>query len=148
MQLVLVRHGTALSKEEDPARPLSEEGRREVGQAASFLKPLGLAPAEVWHSGKARAEETACILAAAMGVEDRLVAREGLGPDDPPGPVADEISARGETLMLVGHLPFLSRLASLLLVGAEAPEVLHFRTASAACLERSGEAGWRVAWML
>ena len=37
MKLFLVRHGTALSKEADPSRPLSELGKADVRRMARHL---------------------------------------------------------------------------------------------------------------
>ena len=37
MYLYLVQHGAAVSKEIDPERPLSQEGRAEVRKVASYL---------------------------------------------------------------------------------------------------------------
>jgi len=148
MQLVLVRHGAAVSGNEDPARPLSEAGRKEAEGTAGFLGPLGLPIREVWHSGKARAEETAKILAGALGEGAKLVKRNGLNPMSEPESVAEEVRTRTDDLMIVTHLPFVSRLASLLLAGSDSPEVLLFGTASAACLVHLAPDDWRVAWML
>ena len=48
--------------------------------------------------------------------------------------------------MLVGHLPHMSRLASLLLLWDSGREVLDFKPGTVACLEKVG--GWRVKWMI
>lgn len=63
MKLYLVQHGEAVSKQEDPERPLSEQGTRDVQAMAGFLKHAGIKVVRVWHSGKRRAEQTAIILA-------------------------------------------------------------------------------------
>ena len=47
--------------------------------------------------------------------------------------------------MLVGHLPFLSKLASRLVTGSEDTAVVSFRAGTAVCLERSEEGQWQVA---
>jgi phosphohistidine phosphatase len=48
---------------------------------------------------------------------------------------------------LVGHLPFMARLASLLLTRDPKAEIVAFQPGTVLCLE--GEGGtWRVAWML
>ena len=147
MHVYLVRHGDAMSEQEDPARPLNDAGARQAERVAAFLKPRRLAPAEVWHSPKARAEGTARILLPALD-GGGLVKRSNINPTDPPAPVADELNALDDDIMLVGHLPFLSRLASLLLVGDEAPETLDFAAGAAACLGRDAQGIWRVEWMV
>ena len=148
MQLFLVRHGEATSADVNPARPLSGEGERQIRKLADFLAPRKLRPAYVWHSGKARAEGTARILARALAAKAKLLERKDIAPNDPPASVVAEINAHDEDLMLVGHLPFLSRLASALLTGAEAPELLLFHAGTIACLEHDAESGWRLAWVV
>ncbi len=49
--------------------------------------------------------------------------------------------------MLVGHVPFMSRLASYLLSGDSEPPLLHFRTASIACLSND-EDSWILEWFI
>ncbi len=50
--------------------------------------------------------------------------------------------------VVVGHLPFLERLAALLLAGREDPPVLAFQRGGMACLERRGapHGGWCILW--
>jgi broad specificity phosphatase PhoE len=77
MRIYLVQHGEAKSEEEDPRRTLTDKGVGEVQKVAEFLRPLTLAVDTVWHSGKARAQQTAELLAEALGAQARVVAREG-----------------------------------------------------------------------
>ena len=81
MRVYLVQHGRAKSKEEDPQRRLTDKGIGEVQKVADFLRPLELRIDAVWHSGKARAQQTAELLAEAVSDRDRVVQREGLGPN-------------------------------------------------------------------
>ena len=84
MKLYLAQHGEAVSKAEDPERPLSEQGRRDVRVVAGLLKAAGLRVERVWHSGKARAEQTARVLAGAVLPRGRKPqAIEGIGPNAP-----------------------------------------------------------------
>jgi phosphohistidine phosphatase len=48
---------------------------------------------------------------------------------------------------VAGHLPHLSRLASLLVTGDPDIEVVAFRNSGLVALGRDG-AGWRIAWIL
>jgi phosphohistidine phosphatase len=145
--ILILRHGQAKAKEEDPQRGLSDRGRSEVervaGALSSFLPPL----AEIRHSGKLRAGETALIMARAVGAEKRVRAHPGLDPDDPASAAAAELEAWTGNLAVVGHLPHLNRLISLLLTGRDTPELFHLPAAGAVCLERE-QGLWRVRWML
>lgn len=150
MELYLVQHGEAMSEADDPARPLTAGGRQEVQRVSAVAARLGLRPAEIRHSGKRRAAETAEILAAALGVREHVVAVAGMAPNDDVRPIASALDKAPQPLMLVGHLPFLSRLASLLLVGEPERTLLRFRMGGIVCLRRDPPeaGGWMVAWML
>lgn len=125
MDVYLVQHGQALSAEQDPERPLSEEGRAAAMRVADHLAALGrhcVDPpiAEVRHSGKLRARQTAEVFAQALCPHLTPTACEGMSPSDDPQRVFEELAAdrdRDAALLLVGHLPHLARLAGLLLTG-------------------------------
>jgi phosphohistidine phosphatase len=99
----------------------------------------------VWHSGKRRAEQTAEVLAAALA-PGMPVARAGLDPKDPADGVAQEAAAWEDDVMLVGHLPFMARLAGRLVAGGEDAGVA-FTPGSVLCLE-CDQHRWTIAWML
>jgi phosphohistidine phosphatase len=114
--LVLVRHGRAKSTEEDPSRPLSVTGRQQSESMANWLARLGPRVDEVWHSGKPRARQTAEILARGLGLAPARVRQvAGLLPADDVEPIAGVLEGDRKPVMLVGHLPFLNKLASRLL---------------------------------
>jgi phosphohistidine phosphatase len=149
MRVYLVRHGNANPKESDAARHLSAIGRQQVRQVAESLRPRGLRVGAVWHSVKARAAETAAILAPAFAATDALLERDDLAPNDPVDPVCRDIRRADHNLMIVGHAPFVGNLAAALLTGGQAGEagdILRFAEAAVACLE-SDASGWRLVWM-
>jgi len=146
MKVYLVQHGEPVPKETDPERPLTEKGRADARKVARLLGMSQVKVPEAWHSGKTRARETAEILAAA--IEAEVSKAEGLAPLDPVSPVRDKIEGRAEDLMLVGHLPFMARLASLLVLDNELPEIVAFRQGGIVCIEGREDGGWRVAWMV
>jgi phosphohistidine phosphatase len=148
MHIYLTQHGQAVSKDLDPDRPLSEEGRDGVRRLADFLMKAGLRVNRVLHSGKTRAEQTAAILAAVLTSGGEPEAHAGLRPNDPPETVAREIAVWSVDTLIVGHLPFLGRLASLLLASAPDRPLLAFEPGSMACLERVPEGHWVLAWMV
>lgn len=148
MKLYLVQHGKALSKEQDSERPLSEEGRQEVQKIASFVKPLCIQVNSIWHSGKKRAEQTAEIMAGAIVSKNGLLMHKGLCPNDNVEKIADEIISDGDDLLVVGHLPFLSRLASFLLAGNTEAQVIAFKNGGLVCLEAKEDNNWQVDWIL
>lgn len=143
----LVQHGEAKPKEEDPERPLTRQGRDDVARVARDLVPRSLELGRILHSGKRRAAETAEILATHLEPREGVEEAEGLGPLDDPAEARRLLEEADRPLMLVGHLPHLSRLASSLLTGDQEREVVSFRNGGVLCLE-SGEQGWEVSWYL
>jgi phosphohistidine phosphatase len=148
MRLYLVQHGRAMAKEQNPERPLTPEGRQETERIGRFLKPLRLTVDQIWHSGKTRARETAEILAAAVVVAGGPTAREGLAPNDSVALLRDEMAVATDSTMIVGHMPFVSRLAALLLTGYESPPTITFKNAGVVCLERTPDNRWQVEWIV
>ncbi len=148
MRLYLVRHGEAAPERVDPERPLTEKGREEAQRVARFIQPLGLRVSAVWHSGRLRAAQTAEILAPAVASAKGVMEHPGLAPMDPVEGVREELLNAGEDLMVVGHMPFLGKLASSLLVGNETREVVTFPEVALLCLEGGEAQGFTIAWMV
>ena len=148
MKLYLAQHGEALSKDEDPERPLSEQGRRDVQAIASLTGEAGVRVARVWHSGKRRAGQTAQILAKVMLPRGKATSIGGINPNDPVEDFIADVDVWQDYTLVVGHLPFMSRLVSLLLVGDQGRELVRYYPGSVVCLERSSEHQWVLLWML
>jgi len=147
VQVYLVQHGEAKPEAQDPTRPLTDRGREEVQRVAQHAAALGLRIAEIRHSGKLRARQTAEILVGALSPLHGIREMDGLAPADDPGKATAEIESAREPLMLVGHLPHLSRLASLLLVGDPGREIIRFRNGAIVCLVQA-EGRWLLQWVL
>jgi hypothetical protein len=64
------------------------------------------------------------------------VQREGLGPKDHVAAAKQALEQTAGDLMIVGYLPFLSKLVALLVTGSEENEIVEFRFGSVVCLER------------
>ena len=148
MRVYLVQHGEATAKDVNPERPLTDKGRRDVEAVAAFIGPLGLRVSHVLHSGKTRAAQTAEILGTSVTADRGIVYRAGLAPNDPVAPLVEELTSTAEGLMIVGHLPFMGKLASTLLTGSESVDVVVFRQGGVVCLERDDDGTWRVAWIV
>ena len=143
MDLYLVQHGVAHSTEEDPARPLSAVGRFEVTAVARRAAELRLQLGEIRHSGKLRAQQTAEILAKHVSAEHPPSVLRGLDPGDDPMGLVPSLEASDAPMTLVGHLPHLSRLASLLVCEDADRDVLAFRNGAIVQLVLADES-WRV----
>src|SRR5258708_35864656 len=112
MRVYLVQHGESKSEEEDPQRRLTDKGIGEVQNVADFLSPLKLAVDAIWHSDKARAQQTGELLAGAVWARDRLVQREGLGPKDQVSASKKGLEPATVDLVICGHLPFSAKLVA------------------------------------
>jgi phosphohistidine phosphatase len=126
MCLYLVQHGEAVAESVDPNRPLSVHGRAIIEQVAAWAARRGVRVDQIRHSGKLRAEQTAAIFAEQLGPREGVSVEPGLAPNDDVQPLADGVEGWPGSLMLVGHLPFLSRLTSLLLIGDPQHTVIQF----------------------
>ena len=148
MKLYLVQHGEAVSKQEDPGRPLSEQGVQDVQAMAAFLGDAGIKVARVWHSGKRRAEQTAAILAKVVLSGGRAESVGGISPNDPVGEFATDADVWDEDTLVAGHLPFMSRLVSLLTTGDPDARLVQYPPGSLVCLERVDAERWVIAGMV
>jgi phosphohistidine phosphatase len=146
MKLYLVQHGEAKPEAEDPQRPLTPQGEEEVRGIANAAKRLNIEPSKVHHSGKRRAHQTAEIIANALKLP--IESAQGLNPLDDVREWAERVSKETKDLMIVGHLPFLEKLASLLLCDNENARPVLFRYGAIVCLDRKEDRGWAVRWIL
>ncbi|MFP3868657.1 MAG: phosphohistidine phosphatase SixA [Desulfobacteraceae bacterium] len=148
MLVYLVQHAEAKSKEEDPARDLTDQGAQDIKKVADQLGKFHPAINQILHSGKTRALSTANILAAALKPPQGVTPTSGLAPLDDPGDWASRLAEMDEHIMLVGHLPHLAKLATLLLTGDQEKSVINFKMGGVVCLRRSEVGQWAVDWMI
>ena len=85
-----------------------------VERLAADAAHRGVKPEAVWHSGKLRARQTAEALWRACNPLAEFSATRGLQPNDAPEFVKDQLTGETRDVMLVGHMPNLERVHSLL----------------------------------
>eukprot|EP00802_Teleaulax_amphioxeia_P026496 Tamp_27588.p1 GENE.Tamp_27588~~Tamp_27588.p1 ORF type:complete len:192 (-),score=10.43 Tamp_27588:40-615(-) len=76
---------------------------------------------------------------------------DGMAPNDDVAAIWDKLrrGEEGETLAMVGHLPFLNRLGGHVLTGNSENMVLSLSNAGPACLELQGSSDtWQLKWLL
>jgi len=124
IQIVLLRHATAVDRfsagiDDDANRPLTREGRKEAKRAAKKFKSLGLEFDRVMTSPLLRALETAKIAVKQMKIEDKLEIVNELAAEADSQELAASLSSLkpGTRVLLIGHEPYFSRLASFLITG-------------------------------
>lgn len=148
MRLYLVQHGDAMAKDLDPQRPLSAKGKRNVARLGEELELLKLAVERIFHSGKLRAKESAELICTALAGCQSPECLAGLGPNDPVEAFMRNVEDWGEDVVIVGHLPFMSKLVGALVVGDEEMPIVAFNPGSMVCVERDNGGPWHIVWMI
>ena len=148
MKIYLMQHGKPVSKEEDPDKPLSEQGREEVGRVAQFLKRCDITIDEILHSGKTRARQTAEIVMSSLNPGETPKEKGGLSPLDDVKEIARQINGSRKDLLIAGHLPHLGKLVSQLVAGSDTIPIVSFQQGGVVCLERGERDEWAISWML
>lgn len=148
MALFLVQHGKSLAKEIDPAQALTKEGVAETERIAGVAKNYGVKVSQIRHSGKTRARQTAEIFSTALKPSGGVRETEGLKPLDDVAAVAASLEP-SEDVMLVGHLPFMERMAAYLVTGSDQKPVFKFQNSGIVCLDKNPATGtWVIVWTL
>ena len=149
MELYLVQHGEAYPKEEDPERSLTTEGAENTRLIADFLSAYKEVKVEyIYHSGKKRAKQTAEILGNRLNPSHEIEATGQIDPKDDPGFMAKKLASLNAPVLVVGHLPHLSKLAAFLITGDPEKEIIRFKNAGAVCLTQDDHGKWLVKWMI
>ncbi len=137
MEIYLVRHGTAYTKEEDPERHLNNDGLNQSHLTGKALKRLDIMFDSIVSSPKARALQTAEIIAEETGYSNReITITETLQPTADPKDTISFLNGLTDIkrVLLAGHLPLLGNLASLLL--NKFSEIsFHFETGTVCLIE-------------
>ena len=148
MALFLVQHGKSRPKDVDPDQGLSDEGIAETARIANVAKDYGVNVKIIKHSVKTRARHTAEIFAAAIIPDGELQEVTGIKPMDDVAAVAQNLDP-AEDVMLVGHLPFMERMASYLITGSIETPVIKFQNSGIVCLDKDSETqSWFIKWTL
>lgn len=155
MMLYIMRHGLAeepTPKGDDSARKLTEKGADKIRKAAAGMRASGLAFNTILTSPATRAAQTAEIVAGELG-----------GPKPKPMPElstgaspANALEALGkqrlpESVLVVGHEPTLSRMASLMLTDSSESIGIRLKQGGVIALEfpdRVESAAAKLHWMM
>src|SRR4030043_449099 len=148
MFVYLVQHADAKKEEIDPASPLSEKGLQDIKKVASYVSQLNIRVYKIFHSSKLRARQTAEILSENLKPIKGISEIDGLAPLDDPNIWAVRLKDIPDDIVLVGHLPHLGKLSSLLLCGNADKNVVSFKMAGMGCLKKDDTGAWSLQWML
>lgn len=125
MELYVLRHGIAEQAPgdgsgDDARRALTGEGASKMKRIARGMRAMGLTFDVVLTSPYRRARETASIVAAELGLADRVELLSLLEPGEDMVALVKNLAAREGNVdhcLLVGHEPMLGSLVSLLVAG-------------------------------
>jgi len=143
MKLYLMRHGQAASPQIDPQKGLSDEGRAGIEQLAQRLAGQGVQFDQIFHSEKARAQQTAEIMASILARRVTPQMRSGLKPNDDPHLLLAEIEGWQQDTLITSHLPFVPTLLAEL---TGKPQGMGLVPGTIICLVKAKQA-WQVEWI-
>lgn len=149
MKIYLVQHGSNHSEDEDPQKGLTEQGAHDVENLARFVGKMNLEFEAIFHSEKKRAAQTASILGKHLKHSLGVHESDFLGPDDDVKVWMNRVLCSDADPILVGHLPFLERLASRLITQNDDQQVLYFQHGGMVCLEDENDSeNFSVKWAI
>jgi len=124
MNLYFLRHAIAADKTEwkgpDSNRPLTKEGVHKMKKAAKGMRRLSLKIDWILTSPYRRAYDTAMIVAKELNLKNKLKITRSLAVDGDPRALVRHLALNfrtWESVMLVGHEPYLSQLIGVLIGG-------------------------------
>lgn len=125
MKLYILRHGEAGEHgdpkyKNDAERPLTPKGIQRTRLLAHALRQMEIAFDVIYSSPLARARETAEIVERGLRLHGRLELTEDLSPSGDVEKLLHQLNKlrpMPESILLVGHEPYLSSLISLLCTG-------------------------------
>ena len=140
MKIYLMRHGIARELDNadsaiDSQRPLTANGRNNIGSIARALKKMDVKPNLILSSPYVRAQQTAAILAKEFGLQQPLILSDFLVPDGNAEAILREIVENYivDELFIISHLPCLGLLASFLASG-DLDLAINLRKGGVCCL--------------
>lgn len=147
MELYLIQHALSKSKEEDPQRGLTVKGGEDVKKIARFFSQLNPKIDLIMHSGKKRAEQTARIISDNLGLNNVLKEESNLAPNDDVNILFNQLKTDQKNLIIVGHLPYLTKLSSVLLGNDEDKKIVNFHNAGIVKFINKGDS-WILDWIV
>ena len=155
MMLYIMRHGLAeepTPKGDDAARKLTERGADKIRKAAAGMQAMGLAFNAILTSPVTRAAATAEIVATEIGaLKPRAIVELSTGAS--PAGALEALTKQkvAESVLVVGHEPTLSRLASLMITGSSESVGIKLKQGGVIALEfpdRIERGGAHLRWMM
>ncbi len=148
MKIYCVRHGEAEESDVNPERPLTENGRSDIESVARFMGEAGLHIDHLLHSPKLRAIQTAEIFAKYLKADQVTECANLLDENNDVTPLVDMMPIWHGDIMLVGHLPFMYKLVSALVLGQQDfYPIVNYPPGTVICLDRYNDR-CIISWLL
>ncbi len=149
MKIYLAQHGVNRPENEDPGKGLTDQAAQDIEKMALFIGQMNQQYEAIFHSEKKRAQQTARIfgkhLNHALGVHET----DSMGPMDDIEVWLHRLLCSDGDPVLVGHLPFLNKLASRLVTQDENMQILSFQHGGMVCLEdNNNDENFSVKWVI
>ena len=125
MEIYLMQHGPALTKEQDPEEGLSPDGMARIHASGKALKKMGISFDVILSSPKKRSKQTASIVAEEVGFpSDKIIQTEKVKALTPPEETLAIVAEHygKQRILIAGHLPSVAEIASFLLT--KGPKVI------------------------
>jgi phosphohistidine phosphatase len=157
MRLFLLRHAEAAPGKKKAMCQLTPKGIESLGRVADFLMQKELIEiAEIRHSSWVRSSQTAREFRKLTGIKAETREVPLLEPLADFRILADIVNSAEENLLLVGHQPNLSMLASYLLTQESHMDLFNVKKAGLLCLEKVKTTqaknnwvnSWQLRWMI
>ena len=149
MNLYVVQHAEAKLKEEDEQRPLTEYGFVYMRKVAAYIVAhTDARVTTIYHSSKKRSQQTAEIIAESLEPSSGIKLGKELEPTSAPWGWVEKLAQMDEDIMIVGHLPHLQRLSSLLLWKDESKKIIEFHNGGIINLTKDESGLWAIKWII
>ena len=131
--LYFAQHGIAVSKNDDPERPLSKDGIRQTNAIAKQLRQLDTPISAIFHSNKLRAKQTADIFSSILNPAS-MSELKVLSPNSDLSLINQSFTINNA--LYIGHLPNLDKIVSSLVTGDVESSIIKFQNSAVIGLEK------------
>ncbi len=154
MNLYFVRHGSAgdpkPSPQEDAARGLDREGRRQCELIGKLLAALGIRFDKIVSSPLRRASESAAIIARQTGYQSRIALAPALRPDGTYERFLELLSEmrNADSALLIGHNLKLAEFIGRLISNSSGRAGIHLKTGTVAKVVKKRTGAATLQWCM
>lgn len=143
-----MRHGEASATTDNSEQQLTPEGRAGIESLATQLQQQGINIKQVFHSKKARAQQTAEIMARQLAPDVTLQLHPHIQPNDQTRDICNDIQGWQQDTLIVSHMPFIPSLLEDLTRDPKAILSIPFTPGTVVCLSQQKDTPWQIDWSL